>query len=116
MTLCATTGVPDHEAGLTAGLINTTRQVGGALGLAVIATAVSSIAASHEAGHHSIDSALASGDQAAFVIAGRGLIIGTLLASLLPKLRAPTPTAPRTSHEEPAAVHTKTGAVVTLHK
>jgi EmrB/QacA subfamily drug resistance transporter len=116
MTLCATAGVPDHEAGLTAGLINTTRQVGGALGLAVMATVASSIAAGHEAGHHSVDSALTSGDQAAFVIAGCGLIIGALLASLLPTLRTPTPTAPRTRHEEPAAVHTNTRAVVTLRK
>ncbi len=32
MTLSATAGVPVHEAGLASGLINTTRQVGGALG------------------------------------------------------------------------------------
>jgi hypothetical protein len=48
MTLSATAGVPPHEAGLAAGLINTTRQVGGALGLAIMATVASSISA-HDA-------------------------------------------------------------------
>ncbi len=91
MTLAATTGVPVHEAGLASGLINTTRQVGGALGLAVMATVASSITASHVRAHHSIDTALTSGYQAAFVIAGLGLIVGAVLATLLPKRSAPVP-------------------------
>jgi EmrB/QacA subfamily drug resistance transporter len=91
MTLSATARVPAHEAGLAAGLINTTRQVGGALGLAIMATVASSITASHEHGQHSVHAALTSGYRAAFVIAGCGAIVGALLATMLPKLKAPAP-------------------------
>ena len=89
LTLSATADVPFHEAGLASGLINTTRQLGGAFGLAVMATVASSIIASHEAGHHSTANALTSGYRAAFLMAGCGLIVGALLAALLAKPTKP---------------------------
>ncbi len=36
VTIAATAGVPHHESGLASGLLNTTQQIGGALGLAVL--------------------------------------------------------------------------------
>jgi EmrB/QacA subfamily drug resistance transporter len=89
MTLAATAGVPVHEAGLASGLINTTRQIGGALGLAIMATLASSIAADHGLGRQAVDASLTSGYRAAFLVAGCGLIVGAGLATLLPRLSSP---------------------------
>ncbi len=96
MTLAATAGVPVHEAGLASGLINTTRQIGGALGLAIMATLASGIAAHHGLGRQAVDASLTSGYRAAFAIAGCGLIVGAGLATLLPRLTSPAeaPSAP----------------------
>jgi EmrB/QacA subfamily drug resistance transporter len=88
MTLAATTGVPPHEAGLASGLINTTRQIGGALGLALMATVAANAAGHRGAGRVAVDRALTSGYTEAFAIAGAGLVVGALLAFLLP---APAP-------------------------
>jgi hypothetical protein len=36
VTIAATSGVPHHLSGLASGLLNTTQQIGGALGLAIL--------------------------------------------------------------------------------
>ena len=47
ITLIATTNVDEHDAGLASGLFNTSQQVGGALGLAVLSTLAADRTASY---------------------------------------------------------------------
>ena len=85
MTLAATSGVSPHEAGVSSGLINTTRQIGGALGLALMSSVAASVALSHGLGHVAVEDALVAGYRAAFAFAGGAMIAAALLALLLPK-------------------------------
>jgi EmrB/QacA subfamily drug resistance transporter len=97
MTIAATTGVPAHQAGLASALINTTRQMGGAVGLAVMATVAASVASHHGAGAGAVAAALTNGYDRAFLIAAISLVIGAGVALLLPR---PAPaTAPATAHD-----------------
>jgi EmrB/QacA subfamily drug resistance transporter len=92
MTMAATTGVPVHQAGLASALINTTRQMGGAVGLAVMATLAASAASHHGTGAAAVASALTRGYDRAFLFAGIALVVGAGVALLLPRpSREPDP-------------------------
>jgi len=76
ITLIATTGLAEGDAGLASGLFNTSQQVGGALGLAVLSSLAAtrtshSLAVSHAA-------ALVDGFQLAFLV-GAGLMVGAVV-------------------------------------
>jgi EmrB/QacA subfamily drug resistance transporter len=80
MTL-AMSGATQEDAGLASGLVNTTAQVGGALGLAVLATL--SATRSNDLIHagKSTASALVSGYHLAFVI-GAGLVVAAIVVAV----------------------------------
>jgi EmrB/QacA subfamily drug resistance transporter len=76
VTIAAVSGVPDREQGLASGMINTSQQVGGALGLAILsAISVSVIGSSHD------PALLTRGFHDAF-LAGAGIALLGLLATI----------------------------------
>ena len=84
VTIAAVTGTRPDEAGLASGLINTSQQVGGALGLAVLATVATGRTDDvFASGERNPAVALTEGFQDAF-LAGAGLaLLGALLAAVL---------------------------------
>ncbi|HEX6416697.1 MAG TPA: MFS transporter [Candidatus Saccharimonadales bacterium] len=71
VSVAATSGVPGHEAGLASGLLNTSQQMGGALGLAILSGVATSSAttAITEGTAHSMAEASVAGYSAAFIAA-----------------------------------------------
>ena len=80
ITIAATSGTPPEQGGLASGLLNTTRQIGGALGLAVLGT----IAAAHTSSHAGLGQAAAA--TAGYAIAldvGAAVFVATAIAGVL---------------------------------
>jgi hypothetical protein len=88
VTIASQTGVGSGDAGLASGLINTSQQIGGALGLAVLST----IAASRTddvlaSGQTNPAVALTEGFQSAFTAGALFAIGGAILAFVLVRER-----------------------------
>jgi EmrB/QacA subfamily drug resistance transporter len=84
VTIAAVTGTKPHEAGLASGLINTSQQVGGALGLAILATVANSRTQTlFHSGVHNPAVALTKGFDRAFLVGAGFALVGAILTAIL---------------------------------
>jgi EmrB/QacA subfamily drug resistance transporter len=84
ITIAAVAGTREREAGLASGLINTSQQVGGALGLAILASIANSRTRDvMHAGTHDLAVALTKGFQLSFLVGAGFAVAGMLLALVL---------------------------------
>jgi MFS family permease len=80
ISIAALAGVQPSEAGLASGLINTSQQIGGALGIAALSAIATSTTDNRIASGSAASSALTDGFQSAFIGAAAIALVGVLVA------------------------------------
>jgi MFS family permease len=87
MSIGGLTGVSQADAGIASGLINTTQQIGGAIGVAVVTTVATTFTSHYVDGHPgssaSGGAALTHGFQIAFYVLAGLALLGAVLAAVL---------------------------------
>jgi EmrB/QacA subfamily drug resistance transporter len=106
VTIAGLTGVGPGDAGVASGLINTSRQIGGAVGLAAVSTIATTFTNDYVDSHAGITSssaaALTHGFESGFYALTAFAILGAAIAATL--IRPPSPpTAVESSRDEPLA-------------
>lgn len=90
VTIAAVSSVPDAEQGVAGGLLNTSQQIGGALGLAVVTAAITAVTTSAAAPSPEV---LLSGLRAGMVVAAGLVLVAAALSTVtMAPRRIPAPT------------------------
>ncbi len=108
VTIAATSGVPARESGLASGMINTSQQVGGALGLAILSSIAAAVIASSQTAGVALREASLYGYKQVFFWAGIFIVLALLAIIFVIR----TPKQPRENAQaksematEPVALH-----------
>ncbi len=83
LTIAALAGTRPDEAGLASGLINTSQQIGGAVGIAILSTVATSTANSQIKDGTAVPAALTNGFQNAFWVGAAVTLVGAIVAAVL---------------------------------
>jgi len=101
ISIAALAGVQPAEAGLASGLINTSQQIGGALGIAALSTIATTRTDSKTAAGVALHPALVDGFQLAFLV-GVGIAAAGIIAAIALIRRDELQQAPQEVQAEPA--------------